>query len=85
MLKKIKKFFGFGPKKPTLNEMIEFINKEYHFNQHDENLISEIYTLLLDYGSINVIKKSEHRYILELTCDKIYTYEVTETGIAEHK
>jgi len=93
ILKKIKNMFtkehnATKIKKLTLDEMVEYINKEYHFILYDENLISEIYSKLLDYGNLSVIKEDQYKYIIELRIidkdfgiDDVYNYEVTQKGI----
>ena len=77
------------PTKPTLTEMLEYINKEYHFNQYDENLINEIYSKLIEYGSVKVRKESKYKYIMELKVTlaadlsqaEVFNYEVTQKGL----
>ena len=90
ILKKIKDMFNKKQesKKLTLDEMVKYINKEYHFVLYDENLISEIYSKLIDYGTISVTKESKYKYIIELHIidkdfgiDDVYNYEVTQNGM----
>ncbi len=61
----------------TLDETIEFINKSYHFNEYDENLVSEIYTLLLPYGDVNVVKNDEHDYFISVISTDLEASEVS--------
>ena len=82
IIQKIKSFFKKKPKRRTLNETIEYINRNYHFNDFNEELIDEIYSLLLDYGKVNVTKISVYKYILNLDIDgKNKLCTVTEEGI----
>jgi len=83
--KRLKNVFTPKPKPLTLPEMLEYINKEYHFVQYDESLISEIYTKLLPYGDLKVIVEGQYKYTIEITDKKnlVYAYEVTQTGIAQ--
>jgi len=85
MFKKIKEFFKKDKKekKLTLKEMIDFINKEYHFNDFNEELIDEIYSLLLDYGEISVQKINNKKFLIILN---EHEYIVDKNGIyVKHK
>lgn len=78
----LKNFFNKfrSKKKPTLNEMIEHINKEYHFNDFNDTLIDEIYSLLLNYGSIKIAKNDEQDFTLQIN---ELSYSITEKGIQQ--
>jgi len=87
LAKKLKNFFKPAPKKLTLMEMVSKINKENHFTEFDDNLVSEIYTALLDYGTPKVEKIETYKYYISLyeefnDVGKIVTeFEVTENGL----
>ena len=81
ILKKIIQKFKPKPKPLTLEETLEKISSSYHFNSFDENLISEIYSLLLQYGMVKVFKIHDASYVLEVTVDnRTNTCRVTTDG-----
>jgi hypothetical protein len=65
-IKKILNYFKPKPKKLSLEEMVEKINKENHFENFDDNLISEIYTHFSEYGNVKVEKASEYKYYITI-------------------
>jgi len=86
LLERIKKIFGPKKEKLTLDEMILFIQKDFHFNNFHEELIDEIYTLLSDYGTVNVIKDSDRRFIVMLdTLSESYEFIITDNGFQKIK
>jgi uncharacterized protein with von Willebrand factor type A (vWA) domain len=87
IINKIKSIFGSiepvepTPVKLTQEEMVAHINKEYHFTVFEESLVDEIYSKMLDYGSIKVEKESKYKYVVEVTNDEgVVTYEITQSG-----
>jgi len=83
IIEKIKKVFKpeQKQKEKTLQEMEEFIKNEYHYNNFQEELIDEIYSNLLKYGSVKVSKKSNSEFIIELTTDEVKKlYKVNYSG-----
>jgi len=84
-IKRLKNVFKKKPKPLTLSKMLTFINKEYHFTQYDESLISEIYTKLMPYGTLKVINKGQYKYTIEIIDNKnlVDSYDVTQTGITK--
>jgi len=80
MFKRIKKLFKKDKKveKLTLNEMIDFINRKYYFNDFNEELVDEIYSLLLDYGNITVQKIDNKKYLISIN-EQLYL--VSESGM----
>lgn len=90
MLDKLLIFLGLKkvPEIITIDMMLNKINNKYHFNLFDENLINEIYTEMLEYGSIKVSKNSEYHYTLSLSdnkSDDMYLCTVTQNGFTYEK
>lgn len=85
--RRILNFFKTKPEKLTLMEIIAKINKDYHFTSFDENLINEIYSILLDYGSMTVVKEEKYKYTLCLyqiitdNIDSKVELEISENGL----
>jgi hypothetical protein len=85
ILDKIKSMFGFFKpvqNKLTQEEMFNYINKEYHFTLFEESLVDEIYSKMIEYGSVKVKKESKYKYVVEVTNDKVTTYEITQKGFS---
>lgn len=83
MIKFFKKFFRKKPKKLSLNEQIERINKEYFFNNFNDELIDEIYSILLNETIINnknikVKKLDDFLYIIDIDNKHL---QIDESGI----
>jgi len=70
--KLLKKIFS-KHKKITREEAIQKINKFYHFKGFNENLVDEIYTLLNEYGPLQVSKINDHKYDIIFPDAAIYT------------
>jgi hypothetical protein len=85
IISKIKGLFTTKPKviKLTQTEMVDFINKEYHFTLFEESLVDEIYSKMIEYGSVKVKKESKYKYVVEVTNDKVTTYEISESGFSK--
>ncbi len=81
--KNLEKLFKKREKKLTLKEAIDFIDKSYYFSPLNDNLVDEIYTILLDYGSVKIAKVSDDLYIVEITQEnKVSSFNITEIGIS---
>ena len=76
------KIFRKKPKKRTLEETEKFIQKNFYFNRFHEELIDEIYSLLLEYGNPFVEKINDRHFLITLNGK---TYKVTENGFTIDK
>lgn len=61
MFKYIKKLLGLKVKPVmTIDEKIDFINKKYHFQDFNESLVDEVYTILSENTEVKITRESEH-------------------------
>jgi len=66
-------------KKITREEAIQNINNSYHFKNFNVSLIDEIYTLLNEYGPIQISKYNDFKY--DIIFPDAVIYKLTEDGL----